>query len=188
MGSSVADEKSFTDYMPDWLKCNKMGDDIAEHFELCSRRSRMTQMTPPSYLSWKICRKDSQVPMIIQVYNFTYLEKVCWEIRVYSTMNLYDSYYPEYLNSIYTALFEKRSPECQKLILEQCRRSWCSYRLGSKVWMNHQSKGMVSARIIMFFSSTFPFSAKLAVYVLCVGFIYIVKKNNLQEYLVECTP
>lgn len=84
--------------------------------------SEMTQRTPLSYLSWKTCRKDSQVPMIIQVYNFTYLEKVCWEISVYSTMNPYDSYYPEYVNSICTALFEKRSPECQKLILEQWRQ------------------------------------------------------------------
>ena len=39
MGSSVADEKSVTDYMPDWLKGNKMGDEVAEHFELCSSRN-----------------------------------------------------------------------------------------------------------------------------------------------------
>ncbi|KAM8724688.1 cytosolic phospholipase A2 gamma-like isoform 3-T3 [Acanthopagrus schlegelii] len=117
MGSSVADEKSVTDYMPDWLKglLGTAATDKNKSLDVVSPWTEVPQQAN-SYvdiLDRIMCGNCSLLKLSELTRNGTEDSTILAELE-----NL-QKRPTEYINFICTALFKKRSPECQKLILEQ---------------------------------------------------------------------
>lgn len=142
IGSSVADEKSLTDYMPDWLKglVGTAANEKNNSLDVVSLWTEVPQQIN-SYgdiLDHFMRRNYSLLKLSELIRNDTEDSPVLSELE-----NL-QKRLTEYVNSICTALFEKRSPECQKLILEQWRQIMVLLQTGIQSLDESPVKGNVS--------------------------------------------